>query len=66
MIPVSDPSDTLSVALAVLRREIRKRPEATAEELYQAMPERLRERHPDDCRRLAHNLVAEGRQDDDQ
>ena len=71
MIPVSDPHDTLAVALAVLRREIRKHPEATAEELFEAMPERLRERHPDDCRRLARNLVAqmastsEGRQDDD-
>jgi hypothetical protein len=64
MIPVSDPHDSLAIVLAVLRREIRKHPEATAEELIQAMPEQLRERHPDDCRRLAHNLVMGGSDDD--
>ena len=71
MIPVSDPHDSLSVVLAIFRREIKKHPEATAEELYRQLPEKLRERHPTDCWRLAHNLVAqmastsEGRQDDD-
>ena len=60
MIPVSDPHDTLPVAMAILRREIKKRPESTVEELIQAMPEQLRKRHPDDCRRLAGNLVEGG------
>jgi len=64
MIPVSDPHDTLAIVLAVLRREIRKHPEATAEELYQAMPEQLRNRHPTDCWRLARNLVEGGAEDD--
>ena len=64
MIRVSDPHDTLAIVLAILRREIRKHPEATAEELYQAMPERLREGHPNDCRRLARNLVEGGAEDD--
>jgi hypothetical protein len=72
MIRVSDPHDTLSIVLANLRREIKKHPEATAEELCRQLPERLRERHPDDCRRLAQNLVeqasssSEGRAHDDQ
>ena len=61
MIHVTDPSDTLAIVLAILRREIRKRPEATAEELCQAMPRKLLERHPHDCEKLAANLaISEG------
>jgi hypothetical protein len=72
MIRILTPNDTLSVVLAVLSSEIKKRPESTVEQLCRQLPERLRERHPDDCRLLAHNLVdqmastSEGRQDDDQ
>lgn len=63
MIHVSDPHDILAIVLAILRREIRKHPEATTEELYRQLPKQLRTQHPDDCRRLAHNLVEGGAED---